>query len=153
MTEKQEQFVREYLIDLNATQAAIRAGYSVKTAYRIGANLLQKSSVREAIEKAQAERAKRVELTADYVLDGLREVAERCRQAEPVLDRKGNPTGEYQFDSGGANRALELLGKHLGLFVERKELTGKDGGPIEHNHNLFDAETRAAVLAGLEKDD
>ncbi len=147
LTEKQEQFVREYLIDLNATQAAIRAGYSVKTAYRIGANLLQKSSVREAIEKAQAERAKRVELTADYVLDGLREVAERCRQAEPVLDRKGNPTGEYQFDSGGANRALELLGKHLGLFVEKKQVD------LAATVNLFDGETRAALMGELTTDD
>jgi len=62
------------MIDLNATQAAIRAKYSPKTAYRIGANLLQKSSVQEAIKKEMAERAKRTEITADRVLQELAKV-------------------------------------------------------------------------------
>lgn len=76
LTDKQAAFVAEYLVDLNATQAAIRAGYSERTAYRIGAELLQKTSVAEAIAAGQAKRAQRVEITArraepSEIVDGL----------------------------------------------------------------------------------
>lgn len=138
LTDKQTAFVREYLVDLNATQAAIRAGYSVKTAYRQGADLLQKTSIREAIEKAQAKRARRVEVTQDYVLSNLVEVVERTMQRAPVTNRKGEQVTDeegravWTFDAKGANRALELLGKHLGIFTDkiRAEVSGPDGGPV-----------------------
>ncbi len=127
LTPKQAAFAAEYLVDLNATQAAIRAGYSANSAARIGADLLQKTQVQAAIQSAQAERSKRVDLTADWVVSRLREVAERCMQSVPVTDRKGQqiviatedgPALAYTFDSGGANRSLELLGKHLGMFKD-----------------------------------
>ena len=138
LTDRQKEFVRQYLVDLNATQAAIRAGYSVKTAYRQGADLLQKTSIREAIEKAQAKRARRVEVTQDYVLSNLVEVVERTMQRAPVLDRKGEQVTDeegravWTFDAKGANRALELLGKHLGIFTDKvkAEVSGPDGGPV-----------------------
>ncbi len=124
LTEKQKTFVREYLVDLNATQAAIRAGYSQKRASELGYQLLQKTTVQQEIQKAMDARAKRTEITADYVLQGLKTVADRCMQGEPVTDREGNPTGEWRFDSGGANRALELLGKNLKLFTDKMEHSG-----------------------------
>ena len=138
LTDKQKEFVRQYLVDLNATQAAIRAGYSMKTAYRQGADLLQKTSIREAIEKAQAKRARRVEVTQDYVLSNLVEVVERTMQRAPVTDRKGDQVTDeegravWTFDAKNANRALELLGKHLGIFTDkiRAEVSGPDGGPM-----------------------
>ena len=138
LTDKQKEFVRQYLVDLNATQAAVRAGYSVKTAYRQGADLLQKTSIREAIEKAQAKRARRVEVTQDYVLSNLVEVVERSMQRAPVTDRKGEQVTDeegravWTFDAKNANRALELLGKHLGIFTDkiRAEVSGPDGGPV-----------------------
>ena len=138
LTDKQKEFVRQYLVDLNATQAAARAGYSVKTAYRQGADLLQKTSIREAIEKAQAKRARRVEVTQDYVLSNLVEVVERTMQRAPVTNRKGEQVTDeegravWTFDAKGANRALELLGKHLGIFTDkiRAEVSGPDGGPV-----------------------
>lgn len=138
LTDRQKEFVRQYLVDLNATQAAIRAGYSVKTAYRQGADLLQKTSIREAIEKAQAKRARRVEVTQDYVLSNLVEIVERTMQRAPVTDRRGEQVSDeegravWQFDAKGANKALELLGKHLGIFTEklRAEVSGPDGGPV-----------------------
>ena len=138
LTDKQTAFVREYLVDLNATQAAIRAGYSERTASRIGPQLLGKTCVREAIEKAQAKRARRVEVTQDYVLANLVEVVERTMQRAPVLDRKGEQVTDeegravWTFDAKGANRALELLGKHLGIFADRvrAEVSGPDGGPV-----------------------
>lgn len=138
LTDKQAAFVREYLVDLNATQAAIRAGYSERTASRIGPQLLGKTCVREAIEKAQAKRAQRVEVTQDYVIENLVEIVERSMQRAPVLDRKGEPVTDeegravWTFDAKGANRALELLGKHLGIFTDkvRAEVSGPDGGPV-----------------------
>jgi hypothetical protein len=71
LTAKQQRFVDEYLIDLNATQAAIRAGYSEKTAYSIGNENLSKPEIAKAIEGAQTARAKRTEITADRVLTEL----------------------------------------------------------------------------------
>ena len=138
LTDRQTAFVREYLVDLNATQAAIRAGYSERTASRIGPQLLGKTCVREAIEKAQAKRARRVEVTQDYVLSNLVEIVERTMQRAPVLDRKGEQVTDeegravWTFDAKGANRALELLGKHLGIFTDKvkAEVSGPDGGPV-----------------------
>lgn len=69
LTAKQEMFIREYLVDLNATQAAIRAGYSKKTAYAIGEENLRKPEIAEAIQKAMDERAQRTQITADRVLE------------------------------------------------------------------------------------
>ncbi|ENV46040.1 hypothetical protein P255_01434 [Acinetobacter brisouii CIP 110357] len=74
LTAKQQRFVDEYLIDLNATQAAIRAGYSAKTANEIGAENLAKPSIAKAIQEALKERKERVQIDADYVLKRLVEI-------------------------------------------------------------------------------
>ena len=130
LTPKQQRFVEEYLVDLNSTQAAVRAGYSEKTANKIGPELLGKTSILHAIEEAKARRSKRTEITADYVLGNLVEVAERCMQKRPVLNMKGEQVvdedgaNKWTFDSKGANRALELLGKHVGCFVDKVEHSG-----------------------------
>ncbi len=135
MTPKQEAFAREYLIDLNATQAAIRAGYSAKTAEQQGHQLLKKTSVAKAIREGRVARAERTEISADYVLTTITETIERCRQAKPVLDRKGDPVmvetehGDivpaYTFDSTAVLKGAELLGKHLKLFTDRVEHSGE----------------------------
>ena len=74
LTAKQRRFVEEYLLDANATQAAIRAGYSESNARQQGHRLLTKANVADAIEKAQAERAERVQVTADEVLAELKKL-------------------------------------------------------------------------------
>lgn len=129
LTPKQQMFVAEYLKDLNATQAAIRAGYSKKTAHVIGDENLKKPVIAAAVQKAMNERAKRTEIDSDYVLNTIKDTVERCRQAKPVYDRQGNrvmvelPTGEvapaYVFDASNVLKGCELLGKHLGLFNEK----------------------------------
>ncbi|MNW10683.1 Terminase small subunit [compost metagenome] len=68
------------------------------------------------------DRAEKSEVNAQWVLDRLVQLAERCMQAEPVTDRDGSPTGEYRFDSSGANKALENIGKHLGMFKDKLEV-------------------------------
>ena len=117
LTDKQAAFVREYLVDLNATQAAIRAGYSERTANAQAGRLLANVGIREAIENAQAKRARRVEIKAEDVLRGVIEVTTQAR------------------DSGDLKTALkgyELQGKHLGMWTERvkQEVSGPDGGPV-----------------------
>lgn len=87
MTPKQEAFVREYLIDLNATQAAIRAGYSERTAEKIGSENLKKPELASAISAAQAERAQRTEINADWVLRTLAE--EKAADLADLYDDAG----------------------------------------------------------------
>ena len=122
MTRKQELFVQEYLIDLNATQAAIRAGYSQKTAQEQAARLLSNVMVQKAIKAAMAERENRVGVRQDYVISNLLEIVERAMQRAPVCNSKGEQIVDeegrhvWMHDAKNANRALELLGKHLGMF-------------------------------------
>ena len=127
LTDKQRRFVDEYLVDLNGTKAAIRAGYSEKNADKTGSQLLGKSGVRAAIVAAQAERSERVSVSADYVLSNLVEIVERCMHRAPVLTMKGGQVVDdegrnvWRFDAKGANKSLELLGKHLGMFTDKIE--------------------------------
>lgn len=112
LTAKQEMFVQEYLVDLNATQAAIRAGYSAKTANVIGPENLSKPCIAELIVKAKAERMEKVKIDAAYVLRQAVKLHERCMQEEPVkID--GVKTGEYKFEHAGAAKGLEIIGKHI----------------------------------------
>lgn len=106
LTAKQQLFVKEYLVDLNATQAAIRAGYSAKTAEVIGHENLRKPKIAEAIEKAMDKRSERTEITADRVLQELAKIGFanisdylRVNTAERVVDYK-----EVEDDEGNITR-------------------------------------------------
>lgn len=129
LTPKQQRFVEEYLVDLNATQAAIRAGYSAKTANEQGARLLAKASVSQAVAEAQAKRSEQVGIDAAYVLRQAVKLHERCMQeVSPILDRKGQQVTDeagnplFEFNAAGAAKALELVGKHIDV------LAFKEGG-------------------------
>lgn len=113
---KQLRFVQEYLIDLNAKQAAIRAGYAPKAAQEQGSRLLSHAKVASEIAKRQAKVAEKAEITAEFVLAGIVALIKRCEQNQ---------------EESTALKGYELLGKHLGMFKERVEHTGKGGGPIE----------------------
>ncbi len=116
LTPKQAKFVDEYLIDLCATKAAIRAGYGEKTARKIGSENLSKPDIQAAIEEAQKAASVRTQITVDEVLKRLLEINDRWLQGTPVMDSEGRTTGVWRFDAAGANRSAELLGKHLGMF-------------------------------------
>ena len=132
LTAKQQTFVEEYLIDLNATQAAIRAGYSEKTADQQASRLLTNVKVAEYLRKLQDDRSERTEITQDYVLESIHSTVERCKQTEAVIDRQGdhvlveNSDGDmvpaYTFNAMGVFKGAELLGKHLGMFVDRSSV-------------------------------
>ena len=138
LTAKQARFVEEYLIDLNATQACVRAGYSSKNADKIGPELLGKTRVAEAIRSAQSVVSKRNALTVDSVLSDLCEIRDRCLQRKPVMiynkidkcmeQAEDEQTGEgiWTFDASNATRAVEDLGKHLGMFGDRLTITVGD---------------------------
>ena len=98
---KRRKFVEEYLKDLNATQAAIRAGYSEKTACKQGSRLLTFVDIQEAIQEAQSAQATRSQITVDEVVTELRNLAFGAAESGNVRAR-----------------ALELLGKHLGMFTD-----------------------------------
>ena len=116
LNEKQKQFCEEYIIDLNGTQAAIRAGYSEKTANRIASELLSKLDIQEYICELKNKRSERVKYSQDELMRDILEVKNRCMQANPVLDKEGNETGIWKFDSNGANKALDMLAKHVGFY-------------------------------------
>ena len=130
LTPKQVLFVKEYLVDLNAAAAARRAGYSEHTARFIGTENLSKPNIQKAITEATKKREEKVEVTANYVLSNLILLTDRCMQAVEVLDKEGCSTGEWKFDSKGAAKGLELLGKHLSLFVDRVQIGTDPSDPI-----------------------
>ena len=143
LTAKQQAFVAEYLCDLNTTQAAIRAGYSAKTARAIGCENLTKPRIQAAIQKAMAVRSKRTEITADRVLKeyariglgDLREVvtwegskvtikdsAELTDDAAAAIGEVSQKTtGELTVKLHSKTTALDAMAKHLGMFVDRHE--------------------------------
>lgn len=178
LTDKQARFVEEYLVDLNATQAAIRAGYSEATARSIGSENLTKPDVAEAIQAAMAERSKRTNVTADKVVAELARIAfTDIRKAvrwggQPKVTPDGLvypvelvPSEDMDGDTAAAvsevaltaqgvkikmhdkRAALVDLGKHLGMFVDKHEHTGKDGEPLVPESG--DREVAKALLAIL----
>ncbi len=123
LTPKQARFVEEYLVDLNATQAVIRAGYSKKTARQVASENLTKPDIQEAIAAAQDDRSERTGITQDEVIQGLKK--------EATLEGEGS-------SHSARVAAWGHLGKHLGMFTER-HLHGNDpDSPVIFNIRPFD---------------
>lgn len=146
---KQKLFCDEYLIDLNATQAAIRAGYSSDSAADIGSENLRKPNIRAYIDKAIAERSKRTGINQDRVIRELARVAfvnandiinmdqatiKNCASEDDTaaiasvrvktIPTKEGDGVEREIKLADKLKALELLGKHLGMFKDKIELSG-----------------------------
>lgn len=119
MTPKQQDFVKEYLVDLNATQAAIRAGYSEKRASEIGYQLLQKTTVQEALKTERDRLSARTEITQESIMADIEAIKQDAMQA--VYDADGN---KAMLDHKAALRACELQGKRYGMFDDRLKVSG-----------------------------
>lgn len=149
LTPKQKLFVDEYLIDLNATQAAIRAGYSPNNADKIGSELLGKTRVSDAISKAMAERSRRTGINQDRILMELAKIAlvnpanvvdfdeatildsalpeDLAAVASVKVKRfptKGGEGIEREIKFYDKTKALDLAGRHLGMFKDKLEFSG-----------------------------
>ena len=159
MTDKQKMFVNEYLIDFNATQAAIRAGYSKKYANRMASKNLSKIDIQKAIDAAQNKRAKKsavteaqvikelsliafsditdyadIEVTPSITIPGAYERSITMRNTADIPKDKVRVISSIKEGQCGIEiklydklKALELLGRHLAMFSDKVELTGKDG--------------------------
>lgn len=152
LTPKQEMFVREYLVDLNGTQAAIRAGYSPKTAGQIAERLLRKGEIQVAVRQETDKRQVRTEITADRVLSELAAIGfadttqaiyiengqvrvrdtvdlpERLRPAiAEIRETTTKDGGSLSIKFHDKRGALELMGKHLGIF---RDNPGDEAPPV-----------------------
>lgn len=150
LTAKQQRFVEEYLIDLNATQAAIRTGYSEKTAYAQGQRLLKHVEVAAAVAAGQKDHAERADVTVERIVSEMAAMAfydpadiagqamrgpqdipslpEHVRRA--IVGWGWDKAGNFTLKLAPKQTALEQLGKHLGIFIDRHEHSGKGGGPV-----------------------
>lgn len=172
---RQQRFVEEYLIDLNATQAAIRAGYRERSADVHASRLLGIDKVRDAVAKAMAGRSKKTEITQERVLLELARIAfgdnrklmtwgpggvvlkssddlseDDAALVSEVSETVTEKGSNIKIKTNDKMKAIELLGRHLGMFREKLEVTGGDGGPIQYK-NLTDEEKQQRITELLAK--
>ena len=147
LTPKQAKFVREYLKDSNGKAAAIRAGYAEGSAKVTGSRLLTNANVKALLANHQQEAESLAVVDKAWVLERLRENVDRSMTTEPVRDRDGNETGDYTYQGNVANRALELLGKDLGMFADKMDV--KVQGAVEEMLESVRGEMTADAFAEL----
>jgi len=121
MQDNHIKFADKYFETLNASESAIYAGFSEVTSKQSGYQVLQREDVQEYLAKLRKEYSEKSGITKEWIIERFKYISDRCVQAEPVLDREGNTTGDYKFDSSGANKATEMLGKIIGVFEKDNE--------------------------------
>lgn len=127
LTPKQQRFIEEYLVDLSAAGAVRRAGYKVRRPDQQGYELLRKPEIALAIGQMRQRLSERTQRTAADVLADIERV-----KADAMQQVKDHDTGTLSMlDHKAALKALELEGKHRGIFDERMRLLGPDGGPVQ----------------------
>lgn len=162
LTDKQKTFVEEYLVDLNATQAAIRAGYSERSAHNIASRLLKRDDIKDAIREAMHERSERTKVTADRVILEISRVAfanmsdyaawagntlvikdsatlseDAIAGIAEVTEHRSEMGSTIKFKLHDKIKALEMLCKHLGLY--------DDGAHVTVNQNIQEQHTNIDV--------
>jgi phage terminase small subunit len=130
LNSQQKQFADEYLIDLNATQAAIRAGYSIQSARSQASQLLDNEEIAGYIGEKQKAASDKLNWSFEKLIISFGEIHSRCMQGEQVLDFEGKPTGEWKFEPNAAVKSLENIGKHLGFYERNNTITVKQEQPL-----------------------
>lgn len=137
---RHELFAQGVARGLPASTSYKRAGFHNKGAAQSASLLLTKAKIQKRIKELKSRLVKKLErhtiIDKAWVVDQLVDNIMKAKQDIPVYDRKGNPTGEYVFQGNIVNKALELVGKELGMFRDRIEHTGLDGSPIQMGHKL-----------------
>lgn len=142
LTTKQRLFVEAYLVNPNATEAAIKAGYSEKTAYSQGQRLLKNVEIAESLQARVEEAA----MSANEVLKELTDIGRAdWREFVEIRYDKDGKVIDATLRLGDKIKSLELIGKYHKLFTDKTEVTGKDGGPIETVSTL--------LIQGVQPDD
>lgn len=134
LTVRQRRFVEEYLVDFNGAAAVDRAGYNTKYANRLAHEMLKHPGIKAAIDLLTVERASESVLKPDYVLNKLQRTVERA-------EAEGNHTAVL--------RGCEILARALGMFVERKEISGPNGDAIQYKQVQEAADAFTSAISGL----
>lgn len=155
LTDKQERFCHEFVLNGgNAARAAVTAGYASNSSDSFASlafENLRKPQIVARLKTLRTEAHLEFGVTAEEVISGLREVRDRALQDIEVLDSKGLPTGEYKSDLTNAKGALDSLGKVIGLFVDKREITGKDGTALIPANKLTREQLEAELANELAK--
>ena len=140
---KQEMFCREYIKDLNATQAAIRAGYSENAACAIGTENLRKPNIADFIQKVMKEREESLRIDAEWV---LREASKSYLfNAKTIIDKDGN---EAMTNASAASKFLELTGKHVSVKAFEGGAETQQGESLSISFNVNEAVKDIRVTRG-----
>lgn len=144
MQENHKRFADKYFETLNGKESAIYAGFSEDTAKQQAWQLLQRDDISEYISSLKAEYAEKSGISKQWVIERFKEISDRCVQEIEPVTVQGMPTGEFKFDSSGANKATEMLGKIIGVF----EKDNSQSAPVVNNIiNLGEGEDPNAVTA------
>ena len=142
LTDYQRNFVTEFMKDLDGARAVLAAGYVTNNAKQMAWQLMRQPKVKLCIELLQLKRAQKSTVTKDYVLQEVVKVINDCKT-------KTEDGQEVYIDKNAALRGLETLARHLGMFIERTEITGKDGEAIRYEKIEEDARDFACAIDSL----
>lgn len=131
---RQRRFVEEYLVDFNATHAVQRAGYNTKWPNRMGNELINHPGVRAAIDQVTLKRANESVIKPDYVVKKIMKTVEKA---------------EMDNNHAAVLRGCELLARHLGMFIERQEISGPNGDAIKYEQVREAADAFTSAISGL----
>lgn len=134
LTVKQRRFVEEYVVDFNGSAAVLRAGYDTKYANRLATTMLGNPAIKAAIDALTIQNASESALKPEYVINKIKRTIEKA-------EAKDNHTAVL--------RGCELLARSLGMFVERKEISGPNGEAIEYKQVQEAADAFTSAIAGL----